>query len=250
VLHRPVKRIVIFGATSAIAKATADRFAVAGASLALVARNPARLSLVAQDLRERGSPHVECIVMDALDFDRHEMVVAQAIRALGGLDAALIAHGTLPDQKACEESFVEARRELDVNFASVVSLLGVLANHFEATQAGTIAVLASVAGDRGRQSNYLYGASKGAISIVLQGMRNRLHASGVKIVTIKLGRVDTPMTASFEKGSSWARPEDVAPLIQRAIERGSDVVYVPRYWRGIMLVLRAIPEAWFKKMRL
>jgi short-subunit dehydrogenase len=107
-----------------------------------------------------------------------------------------------------------------------------------------------VAGDRGRQSNYIYGAAKGAITIVLQGMRNRLHHAGVTVVTIKLGRVDTPMTASFEKGLTWARPESVAPSIYRAITRGRDVVYIPAYWRAIMLVLRSIPESVFKKLRL
>jgi len=172
------------------------------------------------------------------------------MQQLQGIDVALIAHGTLPDQRACERSYEVACRELELNIGTVLSLLTILGNRFERARGGTIAVLSSVAGDRGRQSNYVYGAAKGAITLILQGMRNRLHESGVRVVTIKLGRVDTPMTASFEKGLTWAQPAAVAPMICRAIERGKDVAYVPGYWRIIMLVLRAIPEAWFKRLRL
>ena len=245
-----MKRILVFGATSAIAKETARCLADKGAALFLVARNEATLSELARELRGRGATRVETAVMDALEWDRHESVVAQAAEQLGGLDVALIAHGTLPDQQKCEASFDQTRRELDLNIMSVVSLLTIVSNRFERQGAGTIAVLSSVAGDRGRQSNYVYGAAKGAINLLLQGMRNRLYRSGVKVVTIKLGRVDTPMTVSFEKGLSWAQPGAVAPKICRAIERGQDVAYVPGYWRVIMLVLRAIPEAWFKRLRL
>lgn len=245
-----MKKIIVFGATSAIAQETVKRLADAGAALFLTARNQEKLAELARELRERGAGRVETVVMDAVDWHRHESVVAQAAERLEGLDAALIAYGTLPDQKTCEASFECARRELDVNVMSVISLLTVLANRFEQQRGGTIAVLSSVAGDRGRQSNYIYGAAKGAITLVLQGLRNRLHSCGVKVVTIKLGRVDTPMTASFEKGLTWATPQQVAPAICRAIEKGTDVVYIPGYWRGIMLVLRAMPEAWFKRLRL
>lgn len=245
-----MNKILIFGATSAIATETALCLAEKGAALFLVARDEAKLSAVARELRARGASRVETVVMDALEMNRHADLVRQAQEQLQGLDVALIAHGTLPDQQACDRSFDVARRELEINMMSVVSLLIVLANSFERARGGTIAVLSSVAGDRGRQSNYIYGAAKGAITLVLQGMRNRLYSSGVKVVTIKLGRVDTPMTASFEKGLTWAQPRNVAPLICRAIERGKDVAYVPGYWRAIMFVLRTMPEAWFKRLRL
>jgi short-subunit dehydrogenase len=245
-----VEKVLILGATSAIASRVALCYARAGARLHLVARNGAALSELAEELRRNGATQVETAVMDALEWDRHDAVVAQAVERLNGLDVALLAHGTLPSQKACEASFDHARHELDINLLSHLSLLTILGNRFEQQGGGTIAVLSSVAGDRGRQSNYIYGAAKGAITLVLQGMRNRLHHSGVKVVTIKLGRVDTPMTASFEKGLTWARPESVAPSIYRAIERGRDVVYIPAYWRAIMLVLRSIPESVFKKLRL
>jgi short-subunit dehydrogenase len=245
-----VRRILIVGATSAIAKETARCLANAETVLFLVARDATKLADVAQDLRGSGAARVDTAIMDACEWDRHESIVSQAVENMQGLDIALVAHGTLPDQRACELSFDVARHELDVNFLSVVSLLTVLANYFESTGAGTIAVLSSVAGDRGRQSNYVYGAAKGAITLVLQGLRNRLCRVGVKVVTIKLGRVDTPMTRSFEKGLTWAKPADVAPHICRAIARGTDVAYIPRYWRVMMLMLRAIPERYFKTLRL
>ena len=245
-----MKKILIFGATSAIAKETARCLADKGAALFLIARDEAKLSDLAHELRGRGASRVETVVMDALEWKRHEAVINQAVEQFQGIDVALVAHGTLPDQQACERSFEVARRELEINMLSVVSLLTILGNCFARARGGTIAVLSSVAGDRGRQSNYIYGSAKGAVTLVLQGMRNRLYGSGVKVVTIKLGRVDTPMTTSFEKGPTWAQPSDVAPKICRAIEMGKDVAYVPAYWRVIMLVLRAIPEAWFKKLRL
>lgn len=244
-----MKRVLIFGATSAIAKRTAQCFVEHGAALFLVARDRTALAALAEALRQGGA-RVETAVMDALDWDRHQAMITEAADRLGGLDVVLVAHGTLPDQRACDASFAETRRALDVNLLSVLSIVLAAANHFEARGAGTIAVLSSVAGDRGRRSNYIYGAAKGALNLALQGLRNRLHGAGVKVVTIKLGRVDTPMTASFEKGRTWAKPEDVGPSICRAIERGKDVVYVPAYWRVVMLILRSLPEAWFKRLRL
>jgi len=240
----------VLGATSAIAEDTIRCLATGDTSFFLVARNPEKLDALAEELRARDGTQVETAVMDALEWDRHDAIIAQAAGRLGGLDVALIAYGTLPDQAACQTSFELTRRELDVNFVSVVSFLTALANYFERRRSGTIAVLTSVAGDRGRQSNYVYGAAKGAVTLVMQGLRNRLSTSGVNVVTIKLGRVDTPMTVDFEKGLSWAKSQAVAPGICRAIERGTDVAYVPGYWRIVMLVLRAIPEAWFKRLRL
>jgi decaprenylphospho-beta-D-erythro-pentofuranosid-2-ulose 2-reductase len=154
----------------------------------------------------------------------------------------LIAHGTLPDQGACQASFDTARREFEVNALSVLSLLTLAANRFEQQRSGTIAVISSVAGERGRQSNYLYGAAKGAVSLFLQGLRNRLSKSGVQVVTILPGFVDTPMTADFPKGPLWAQPDAVARDIVRAIEGGRDVLYTPWFWRWIMLIIRTIPE--------
>jgi decaprenylphospho-beta-D-erythro-pentofuranosid-2-ulose 2-reductase len=163
----------------------------------------------------------------------------------------LIAHGTLSDQCACESSVEGLRREFDVNAVAAMSLLTLLANRFEQRKAGTLAVISSVAGDRGRQSNYVYGAAKAALSTFLGGLRQRLAKSNVDVLTIKPGFVDTPMTAAIaNKGALWATPERVAAGIVRAIDRRRSVVYLPGFWRGIMLVIRTIPEPLFKKLKL
>ncbi len=245
-----MRRILIFGATSALAEATARLFAAGGNSFFLVARDPAKLAAVADDLRVRGTAQVAAAAADALEFDRHQALVDEAFEALNGLDTVLIAHGTLPDQKSCEQSFETARREFEVNALSVMSVLTHVANRFERQGFGTISVISSAAGDRGRQSNYVYGAAKGAVSLFMQGLRNRLHSSGVRVLTIKPGFVDTPMTAAFAKGILWTRPQQVARGIYEAIEKKKDIVYLPWFWSPIMRVIRGVPEAIFKRMRL
>ncbi len=245
-----MRRILVVGATSAIAQETSKRFASAGDSLFLVARNGEKLEAVAQDLRVRGATKVACKVMDVNDFEQHEALIREVTEALDGLDGVLIAHGTLPDQKASEASYAVAERELKTNFLSVVSLLTPLANQFEAQRGGFIAVISSVAGDRGRGSNYLYGAAKGATSLFLQGLRNRLHDAGVSVITIKPGFVDTPMTTDIKKNALFAQPERVAAGIVKAIDQGREVVYLPPFWRAIMLLIRAVPEPLFKRLKL
>jgi decaprenylphospho-beta-D-erythro-pentofuranosid-2-ulose 2-reductase len=245
-----MRRIFIFGAASAIAEATARRFAAGGSRFFLAARDRTQLEVLADDLRVRGAVQVATAAADALDFDRHRALVNAAFEALGGLDTALIAHGTLPDQKSCEESFEAARRAFEINALGVMSLLTHLANRFEAQRFGTIAVLGSVAGDRGRQSNYVYGAAKGAVSVFMQGLRNRLHRRGVHVLTIKPGWVITPMTAAFPKGILWASPQRIASGIYTAIENKQDVVYLPWFWSPIMRLIRALPEPAFKRLKL
>ncbi|MGH8624918.1 MAG: SDR family oxidoreductase [Gammaproteobacteria bacterium] len=245
-----MKKILVFGATSAIAEASTRLFASEGDKLYLVARNVTRLERIRDDLRIRGAVQVETSVMDANSIEQHAALIERATAALGGLDIALIAHGTLPDQKACEKSVEHMLRELQTNCTSTLSLVTHLANWFEQQGQGTIAVISSVAGERGRQSNYVYGAAKAAVSAFLQGVRNRLHKSGVHVLTIKPGFVDTPMTSAFEKGPLWAQPEVVARGIQRAIKRRRDVVYLPLMWRAIMLIIRLIPEPIFKRLSL
>lgn len=216
----------------------------------LVARRAERLFTVAADLKTRGASQVETMVLDANDTSKHSALIEQAEAILRGLDTVIIAHGTLSDQTACERSFDDTITELHTNCLSVVSLLTHAANLFEAQKHGTIAVISSVAGDRGRQSNYVYGTAKAAVSVFLQGLRNRLYRSGVTVITIKPGFVDTPMTRAFPKGPLWASPRTVGKGIYQAIRRKRDVVYLPWFWRFIMLGIRLIPETRFKKMRL
>jgi len=242
--------LLIVGATSAIAQAVARRYAGAGASLFLAARNEGRLAATAADLRARGAASVETHPFDAGDLAGQEDLM-QAVRSVFPvLDAALIAYGTLPDQAATEVDPDAVEREFTTNATSVVVLLTRLAALFEAQRSGTIAVISSVAGDRGRPSNYVYGAAKGAVSLFAQGLRGRLSGAGVRVVTIKPGFVDTPMTAHLPRNPLFASPEAVARRIQRAIEGGGEVVYTPGFWRPVMAGVRAVPERIFKRLRL
>ncbi|HEX8818712.1 MAG TPA: SDR family oxidoreductase [Archangium sp.] len=245
-----MKKVLVLGATSAIAQATVRLLAARGASLYLVGRNAERLDAVAKDARTRGAARVESEALDLDELSRHEALVERAATALGGLDGALLAHGILGDQKAAEQSFSETEKVLRTNFLSAVSLLTPLANRFETQKSGTLVVISSVAGDRGRQSNYVYGASKGALSVFLQGLRNRLARSGVAVVTVKPGFVDTPMTADLKKNALFASPEKVARGIVRAADQGRNEVYLPGFWRLIMFIIRSIPEPVFKRMKL
>lgn len=245
-----MRRVLVIGATSAIAQATARLFAADGDALFLVARSGERLQSVADDLKVRYGVQIETSILDVTDYTAHAGLVEQVETALGGLDTALIAHGTLPDQQACEASSEETRREIEVNALSVISLLTYLANHFEHQGDGTIAVISSVAGDRGRQSNYVYGSAKAAVTVFLGGLRNRLHRAGVHVLTVKPGFVDTPMTRDFPKGALWTSPEKIAGGIYRAIVKRRDVVYLPGFWRMVMRVIREVPEPIFKRLNL
>ena len=245
-----MRKILVCGATSAIARETARLFARAGNRLFLVGRNEEKLRAVARDLAVRGAGKADSFAADLTDVDLHETLIRKAAQSLGGLDTVLVAHGTLSDQKSCEQDFRLAEREFRTNFLSVVSLLTSVANLFERQGGGTIAVISSVAGDRARRSNYVYGTAKGAVSLFLQGLRSRVHPKGVHVLTVKPGFVDTPMTEHLEKNALYARPEDIARGIYRAIEARKDVVYLPSWWRIVMAILRHVPEGWFKRLPL
>ena len=245
-----MSHVLIIGATSAIAQEVAKLYAEKGSNLFLVARDNKKLDQVAMDLKVRGAGAVDLLSQDLLDTDQHEIIIKKADEALGSIDIALIAHGTLPDQKQCENSVDQTLQELQINFLCSVSLLTLLANYFEKQEKGCLAVISSVAGDRGRQSNYIYGAAKGGLSIFLQGLRNRLSRTGICVLTTKPGFVITPMTKDFKKGILWAQPTQVAEDIVNAIQKRKNVVYVPWFWRWIMVIIRAIPESVFKRMSL
>ena len=245
-----MRKILIIGATSAIAEATARILATRGDALYLVARNQARLAAIAADLSVRGCPRVSSEVLDANDVAGHEAMLARAEAFLGGYDTVLVAHGTLSDQKACETSVELTLQEINTNGVSVIALLTRVANRLSQQRAGTIAVISSVAGDRGRGSNYVYGSAKALVTAFLSGLRQRLAKVGVSVVTIKPGFVDTPMTAAFPKGPLWARPAAVAQGIVKAIDRRSNTVYLPGFWWPIMLIIKAIPERVFLRLSL
>jgi len=245
-----MQKVVIIGATSAIAEATARLYAARGAQLFLVARNAERLEDIAADLLVRGSQEVFHAILDVNDLPDHARVIDAIWSSMGNVDVALIAHGTLPDQGQCESSANVALKEFFTNGTSTIALLTAMAPRFEAQRKGTMAVISSVAGDRGRQSNYLYGSAKAAVTAFASGLRQRMAKLGVNVLTIKPGFVDTPMTKEFKKGALWAKPGAIAHGILRAADQGRSVVYLPGFWLPIMLVIRHIPEFIFKRIKL
>jgi short-subunit dehydrogenase len=243
-------RVLIIGATSAIAHEAAKLFAADGAWLYLVGRHPDKLASVAQDLLVRGATRVETVLLELTELDRHQELLAKVTESFGGLDAVLIAHGALPNQQVCEQSVADTMAAFATNCLSVISLITLFANYFEQQRYGVLAVITSVAGDRGRRNNYVYGAAKGAVDLFLQGVRSRLSKAGVPVVTIKPGLVDTPMTAALPKHFLFAPAQNVGQGIYYAMVKGRNVVYLPWFWRWIMMIIRAIPEALFKKIHL
>lgn len=244
------QNILIFGATSGIAEAVARIYASQGACLFLVARNAEKLDAVASDLSARGASDVKTFVMDANDTTKLSQMLDTAWSDLR-LDVALVAHGTLPDQARCEAELDYAVSEFRTNAESVITCLTALANRFEHQGHGVIAVIGSVAGDRGRASNYLYGAAKAAVHAFASGLRGRLFKAGVHVLTIKPGFVDTPMTKGLPLPQALVVSADkVAIDIVAAIEKKRDMIYTPWFWRFIMLIIIHIPNVLFKRMKL
>jgi decaprenylphospho-beta-D-erythro-pentofuranosid-2-ulose 2-reductase len=244
------KRIIVLGATSGIAEACCRLWAERGEVLYLVGRNAEKLAAVAADLRTRGAAFVDTAVADLDDTAKHPELLAHAINSIGGLDVAYLSVGVLGDQAKAERSFPEAAQILHTNFVAAASLLTWLGNYCAQRHAGTLAVLSSVAGDRGRKSNYVYGASKAGLTAFVAGLRNRIDREGVRVMTIKPGPVKTAMTAGMKNSEGFADVSQVAATIVKAIDKGQDVLYVPGKWRLIMAVIRAVPERVFKKLNL
>lgn len=245
-----MRKILIVGATSAMAEACARLWAQRGDQLFLAARNAAQLDSIAADLRTRGANKVGSRVFDANSFDQHAALLAEATACMGGLDTVLIAHGTLSDQDRAQQDAAYALQEITTNGTSVVSLMGLAGEQLSQQGHGAIAVISSVAGDRGRQSNYVYGSAKALVSAFASGLRQRLAKKGVHVITVKPGFVDTPMTAHLKKGALWAKPDQVARDISRAIDQGKSIVYTPGFWRLLMLIIKHIPEFVFVKISL
>ena len=245
-----MKNVLIIGATSAIAEASARIWAQKGYQLFLVGRNQEQLNLICQDLLIRGSPKVINFCVDLNNLDAHHLVLDNAFQEFGTIDIVLIAHGTLSNQADCESSVDLTLEEIKTNALSSISLLTLLGNRFEQQRFGVIAIISSVAGDRGRQSNYVYGSSKGMLNIFTSGLRQRLYKSGVSVLTVKPGFVDTPMTANFKKGFLWSSPSLIAKLIVAGSEKANTEIYAPKYWWLIMFVIKIIPTNIFIKFKL
>jgi decaprenylphospho-beta-D-erythro-pentofuranosid-2-ulose 2-reductase len=246
-----MKNIVIVGATSAIATACAREWAAKGARFFLVARNRERLEQVAADLIGRGAASATPWQLDIDRLDEHAAMFAGCAAQMDSIDIVLIASGTLPDQAACQNEASVAAREFQTNALSLIALLTPIANRLEAQRHGTLAVISSVAGDRGRPSNYLYGSAKAALQAFLEGLRARLFKADVHVIDVRPGFVATPMTAGLPLPERLvATPEKVAQDIVHGIDKQRDVLYTPWFWWGIMLIIRSVPRFLFKRASL
>ena len=232
------RNVVLVGATSAVAQAVAERCRDRGDRLFLLARDPEKLERLAQSL---GPAVVGVDAGDFLDTGRSAERWRRAVQALGSVDVVLLAHGDLGDQLESERDYREAERVFAVNMLSVIAFVVPIANTFEQAGRGALVAISSVAGDRGRPRNYTYGAAKGALSLYLQGVRSRLFGRGVRVVNVRLGPVDSPMTVSHEKNALFATPASVAGEILAASEGCPEDLYVPWFWRPIMATVRNLP---------
>ncbi len=244
-----MKHIVIVGATSAIAEQCARLWlAQEPARLVLLARDAGRVARLAADLRVRHpQAAIEAVVAD---FDDAQAIAAQvaAIVAHAPVDIVLIAHGWLPDQTGCQQDIACCRQALLINGVSPLLYAEAFAQHMERAGHGRLALIGSVAGDRGRKSNYIYGAAKGMVARYAEGLQHRFAASGVRVVLVKPGPTATPMTAHMPGQGSMASAAEVALRIVRGVERGQAVVYAPPRWRVIMWVIRHLPALVFNRL--
>ena len=247
----PQRCVLVLGATSAIASAFCRRRAGSGARFVLVARQAERLAAIAADLTARGATGVDTMVSDLADMNGAEARFAAMLDKAGLPDEVLLAYGVLGEQAAAQDSADETRRIIDINFTSAALWLQLAARHLLGDRPRTLVVIGSVAGDRGRQSNYVYGAAKAGLDAFAEGLAHRLHGTNLKVVTVKPGFVDSPMTAHLDRsGPLWAKPEAIAAAIDRAAGTGQRIVYAPWFWRPIMTAVRFAPRSLFYKTKL
>ena len=242
---------IVIGATSGMGRAIARRLASEGYALILAGRDFEALSMLAADLVVRFDTLVEPRSFEALAFESHAEFMDDCIEHFaGGLQGLVLCHGQMPEQHDAAHDFALARRMIEVNYLSNVSLLNLAADHLQSQGRGFIAAITSVAGDRGRESNYLYGSSKAALSAMLSGMRVRLAKNGVAVVDVRPGFIDTQLTWGRSGMFLVGTPETVARDLLRGVKRNRAVVYTPFFWRGIMLIIRWIPDVVFRRLSL
>jgi short-subunit dehydrogenase len=246
------RKIVIIGATSTIAEHCARLWvAQPNTEIHLIGRNQPSLTLIAQDLKIRGPQNK--IEIGTADFNDPDSITQTVDRLCNNQvpDIVLIAHGTLPDQQNCQDDLVSAKEAMEINGLSPVLFAEGFANHMDKTNTGRLAIIGSVAGDRGRQSNYVYGAAKGLVTRYAQGLQHRFHRRGIKVSLIKPGPTDTKMTHALKvTGAKLADAKQVAAEIVKGIDQGKTVIYTPIKWMIIMLIIRSLPNFIFGKMRI
>jgi short-subunit dehydrogenase len=244
------RRVLILGATSGIAQETSRCFAAEHAKLFLVARDQEKLKALTDDLTIRGAQAVETFCADLTDYSIQSLMISRALAAWDGLDAALIAHGTLTDQLSAENDLALLQESIEINYCSVVRLLTQLGKAFEEQQSGVLAVIGSVAGDRGRRSNYIYGSAKAAIATFVAGLGLRLAPAGVQVVLLKPGWVSTAMTAHLRQNFLFISAEQAGRSVYNAMLSPRAIVYIPWYWKWIMGIIRSVPEPIFARLNL
>lgn len=243
--------IVIFGATSAIAQAWARLHAAQGSGFYLISRDGEKLAAVKNDLLTRGASEIQLQAVDLSKEQDYSALVERIYTHWAHVDVVLFAQGDFPDQRKMEKNIAALPTMFELNTMSYILPASVMAERMAQAGSGSMVLITSVAGDRGRQSNYFYGASKAAVTTFAQGLRNHVFKRGVQVLTVKPGFVDTPMTAHLAKGGPlWATPEQIAACIENGLQKKKDVIYAPWFWQIIMLVIKNIPEAIFKRLGL
>ena len=244
------KKILVIGATSSIAENCLTIWAERGNHLFLVARNKNGLKKLTLKLKSKGAGNIYTYNMNLNYFDNHSAMLNSAEAALKNIDVILVACGVLPNQKKCEKNIDQTIKDIKINALSVISLLTLIANRFEKKKSGIIAVLSSVAGDRGRASNYVYGSAKSMVTVFMSGLRQRLYKSNVTVLTIKPAYIDTRMTKHFKKNFLWTDAMVAAREIVKSIDLKKDEVYVPSLWYFLMKIINLIPNIIFKKLKM
>lgn len=245
-----MKKVMIFGACSAIVSETAKLLAKSGAELCLFDLSLKRLEIVKDDILSYYKTTIHINEFSVEDIDKFPEYFKLAIEQMGSIDTVIIGYGTLPKQLEIQNDIKSIQNEININFSSIALLSTLAVEIFEQQELGTLAVISSVAGDRARKSNYIYGTAKGAVSLYLQGLRNRTSSKNINIITIKPGFVDTPMTKDVDKNILFSKPIDIAKGIVKSIDNKSDIVYLPSFWRLVMFIIKHIPERIFKKLSL
>lgn len=243
--------ILILGATSAIAHAFAKKYAKEGMhDFTLFGRNEQRLKSCSQELIALGAQSVHVKVINFLNNESISTAIHDCIQTRGPISLAVLAQGSLSKQDKAKKDMQYLYDEMMLNAMSFMVSAQLLANHFAEQEKGILIGIGSVAGERGRKGNYAYGSAKSAIHTFLSGIRNDIGNDNIRIMTIKPGFVATPMTAHLQQSLLFVKPEYIAKEIIRGIEQGIDVMYIPSYWRLIMMIIRALPERIFMKLNI